>query len=804
VVAEDSSGQPDGLLARLVSGSRVAAYRLEGQVGAGGMAVVFRARDERLGRLVALKVLAPALAADAGFRERFIRESRAAAAVDDPHIIPVYEAGEADGVLFMAMRFVAGGDLRLVAGREGALPPGRAAAFISPVASALDAAHGAGLVHRDVKPANILVDARPGRPDHVYLSDFGLSKGALSSAGLTGSGQFLGTPDYSAPEQVSGRAVDGRADQYALACVAFTLLAGAPPFERDEPMAVLWAHVSEPPPSLTSRRPDLPAAVGQVLARALAKAPEDRYGSCQDFAGALRDALGVAPYASAPSGPDNPRTQTGRPVSPGHSCPPTQTAHRDRTGPGNAAIPAAGALTQTVTTAPAPASSGPGTEDSGGTAAAQAHPETAGNRRNDAAAAEAPGQPGAGQPSETAGAADELISAASGPGPAGHVPGKARTLPTWYPRHPRIGVAALAGILAAAAAVTAAALANPSARKTPAATGHSATPASSTGTRRNTAPPKSTTTITLGATLTGSGSQGTTSVAFSPGGKTLAAGDNDGSTYLWDIASRRLAATLADPGSSAGVSVAFSPNGKTLAAAETDVSGNGITYVWVVATRTISATLTGPGGQGATSVAFSPGGKTLAAGDNFSNRTYLWDIATRTIIATLTGPGDQGVGSVAFSPGGKTLAAGDGNGSIYVWDIATRTIIATLAGPGGIGSSVAFSPGGKTLAAGDNNGRTFLWDVATRTLTATLTDPGGQGVFQDAFSPDGTMLAAADGSGSIYVWDIATRTLTATLTGPGGQGATSVAFSPDGKTLATGDESGRTYLWDIAEGGAPP
>ena len=200
----------------------VAGYRLEEQVGAGGMAVVFRARDERLGRLVALKVL----------RRRWRRtrcsgggsspESRAAAAVDDPHIIPVYEAGEAGGVLFIAMRFVAGGDLRGVLEREGALAPGRAAAFISPVASALDAAHGAGLVHRDVKPANILVDARPGRPDHVYLSDFGLSKGAMSSASLTGAGQFLGTPDYSAPEQIQGRAVDGRADQYALACVAFS------------------------------------------------------------------------------------------------------------------------------------------------------------------------------------------------------------------------------------------------------------------------------------------------------------------------------------------------------------------------------------------------------------------------------------------------------------------------------------------------------------------------------------------------------------------------------------------------------
>ncbi len=239
-------------LAGFQAGSLVAGYRLEAQVGAGGMAVVFRARDERLGRLVALKLLGPTLAADGAFRRRFIAESRAAAAVDDPHIIPVYEAGEARGVLFIAMRFVKGGDLRLVLEREGALPPGRAAGFISPVASALDAAHGAGLVHRDVKPANILVDARSGRPDHVYLSDFGVSKGAASSVSLTSPGQFLGTPAYSAPEQIQGRAVDGRTDQYALACVAYQLLSGTAPFERDQGMAVLLAHLSEPPPTMTA------------------------------------------------------------------------------------------------------------------------------------------------------------------------------------------------------------------------------------------------------------------------------------------------------------------------------------------------------------------------------------------------------------------------------------------------------------------------------------------------------------------------------------------------------------------------
>lgn len=292
---------PDPALAGFSAGLRIAGYRLEDRVGAGGMAVVFRAVDERLGRHVALKVMSAELAADDAFRQRFIRESRAAAAVDDPHLIPIYEAGEADGVLFIAMRYVAGGDVHSLVQRDGPLPAPRAASITSPVASALDAAHAAGLVHRDVKPANILLDAGQRRPDHVYLTDFGISRRTQSLAKLTGTGQFLGTLDYAAPEQIEGAAADGRADQYALACTVFELLSGEPPFRRDEASAVMWAKMYEPPPLLTSRRSGLPPAVDGVLAKALARRPQDRYGTCQDFADALRESLGLAPYdASAP------------------------------------------------------------------------------------------------------------------------------------------------------------------------------------------------------------------------------------------------------------------------------------------------------------------------------------------------------------------------------------------------------------------------------------------------------------------------------------------------------------------------
>jgi Protein kinase domain len=330
-VGEGGYGDASGPVVGFDAGLRVAGYQLHEEIGRGGMAVVFRARDERLGRLVALKILAPAYAADEGFRHRFIRESRAAASVDDPHIVPVFEAGEADGVLFIAMRYVPGGDARSLVRREGPMPPARAVAIISPVASALDAAHAHGLLHRDVKPANMLVDVVPGRPDHVYLSDFGLSKGAETSTALTGAGQFLGTLDYISPEQIRGGPTDGRADQYALACAAFELLTGGPPFRREDPMALMHAQMSDPPPKLSSRRPDLPPAADEVLARALAKVPQDRYPSCRDFADALRAAFGLPPYDSGPR------------VIPAAAYRPTQVAGPAAGGPADGAAGAAAA-----------------------------------------------------------------------------------------------------------------------------------------------------------------------------------------------------------------------------------------------------------------------------------------------------------------------------------------------------------------------------------------------------------------------------------------------------------------------------
>jgi serine/threonine protein kinase len=273
-------------------GTIFAGYRIEALRGRGGMSVVYRAENPRLGNVVALKLLSPDLAEDESFRERFVRESRTAASIAHPHIIPIYDAGDAEGLLYIAMRYVDGPDLKVLVKDTDELSPSRVMRIAGQVASALDAAHARGLIHRDVKPANILVEAGAEGEDHAYLADFGLTKHVESHSGITGSGQFVGTIDYMAPEQIEGREVDARADLYALGCVVYECLAGSPPYRRDTDVAVLWAHMRDEPPSLRSVRPDLPIAADDVLAKALAKDPGERYESCRAFVGDMRDALG--------------------------------------------------------------------------------------------------------------------------------------------------------------------------------------------------------------------------------------------------------------------------------------------------------------------------------------------------------------------------------------------------------------------------------------------------------------------------------------------------------------------------------
>ena len=313
-------------------------YRIEAVAGRGGMGVVYRAVQMDLGRPVALKLIASDRAADPGFRERFQRESRMAAAIDHPNVVPVHGAGEEDGQLYLVMRFVRGIDLHALIKREGRLPAERAAAIVAQVGWALDAAHAAGLVHRDVKPANVLL-TEAGKNEHAYLSDFGLTRLLASSdTQLTETGEWIGTIDFAAPEQIQGQRIDARADVYSLGCVLFAALTGRPPFPRETVPATFLAHMHEPPPRPSAA--GAPPELDRVIARALAKSPEDRYPSGGDLARAAVAAARGEPVTeserSVAIGPAAPDARANRPAAPhtgtnGHARPTAVTVAKPPT-----------------------------------------------------------------------------------------------------------------------------------------------------------------------------------------------------------------------------------------------------------------------------------------------------------------------------------------------------------------------------------------------------------------------------------------------------------------------------------------
>jgi YVTN family beta-propeller protein len=275
--------------AEVQMGAEFLGYRIEEQIGQGGMGIVYRAYDLRLKRTVALKLVTPELALDERFRERFARETELAISLEHPNVVPIHDAGDVAGRLYLAMRLVAGKDLRKLLRAEGALEPSRALAICRQVANALDAAHAKGLVHRDVKPSNILLD----EADHVYLADFGLTRRLEEKGAQAGEGRSVGTPAYLAPEQIEGGVVDRRADVYSLGCVLYECLTGEAPFVHGSRLAVAWAHLEEEPPSVSERNSDLPEAIDAALRSALAKSPDERHRTCTALIAAAEAAFGI-------------------------------------------------------------------------------------------------------------------------------------------------------------------------------------------------------------------------------------------------------------------------------------------------------------------------------------------------------------------------------------------------------------------------------------------------------------------------------------------------------------------------------
>jgi serine/threonine protein kinase len=319
-VVSDHGDHARPTLPRLEHGSVFAGYWIDRLLDRGGMGVVYKAMDVDLDRAVALKLIAPEWMEDENATARFRTEARLAASLEHPNIVPVHRGGEEQGVLYLAMRFVPGTNLRRMIDRSP-LPFEMTGVILTQIASALDAAHARGLVHRDVKPANILISDETAQT-HSYLTDFGLTKRPGSTGGLTGTGLWVGTADYVAPEQIQGHAIDGRADVYSLGCVLYEMLTGEVAYPKDGDIAKLWAHISNPPPQPSATRPDLVPAFDEVVARATAKDPADRHATAGEMATAAREAIALQQQGQS-AGAVPPPMSLGGAAPPAMTPPPT-------------------------------------------------------------------------------------------------------------------------------------------------------------------------------------------------------------------------------------------------------------------------------------------------------------------------------------------------------------------------------------------------------------------------------------------------------------------------------------------------
>jgi WD40 repeat protein len=715
---------------------RIGPFRLVGRLGAGGMGRVYAGRSPA-GRPVAVKVIREELAADPEFLARFAREVAAARSVSGMFTAAVVDADVSGQVPWLATAYVAGPSLAQAVREHGPLPVATVRALAAGLAEGLAAIHAAGLVHRDLKPSNVLL-----AEDGPRVIDFGISRAAQGTS-LTHTGLVVGSPGFMSPEQAVGGEVGPPSDVFSLGAVLTFAAAGLEPFGEGS-MAALVYRVVHAAPSLGP----VPGELRPLVERCLAKDPGQRPTTAEllDSLAGTDLAGGWLPEAIVAGLPRH-----APPIPPLDKGEPDQVPGTDDGGP----------VTMTVHRAPSPtppAARRPGSATPTGTLAA-----LPGRRVSRRAAVLA-----------LCGALS-LVAAAIGALVLLNAPGRGQG---------GSGEAGASGAPASRALRTTSVSSGPATIVIGGSVGPTLLPGPGSE------PPLPTYRLTSTLTDPGAGTLGVHAVAFSPDGKTLAAGDWNGVTYLWNVAADSQVGTLTDPDvGGAGIqSVAFSPNGKTLAIGD----ANGTTYLWDVATLTQVAALTNPAG-GDQSVAFSPDGQTLAS--TGSTSTYLWNIATGTRVATLSCPASTGVPAVAFSPDGKELATGNLNGNVCLWRAPSGAPIAVLTSPGPTGiQSVAFSHDGTLVAAGGVTGTTYLWNVATQARLTTMTDPGGRVAWSLAFSPDDRLLAVGDINDSTYLWDLS-GTRVATLTDPQGKNVQAVAFSPDGNTLAAGDASGTTYLW---------
>jgi YVTN family beta-propeller protein len=722
-------------------GEEFAGYRLLSVLGRGGMSIVFRAENPRLGNVIALKVLDPELANNDVFRSRFLEESRIAASMNHPNVIPIHDTGSSDGLLYIAMRYVTGTDLRQMLKQRGPLPADETVFLLSQAARALDAAHRRGLVHRDVKPANLLIErgTDEGDPEHVYLTDFGITKHQDGVSGLTSGGALLGTIDYIAPEQVRGMSVLGMADQYSLGCVLYECLTGRLPYEKDFGTAIMWAHVEEPPIPATTARPGLPPGIDDVFSRVLAKLPGDRYDNCRAFISDAGQALGLADPMSASGSLGMMSGSGAAPYAPelaGGGYLPSELTHDryESRGDPTSSWP----VSQPVAPPPAPTTADP-------------------------------------------------VMAPTGPGRRAGRRRKRGRGGSWL-------VAALALLLVAGAAAGVT-LGLTRGHNTP---GTSGTPTAG----GSTAPGSVTASTPTGAAAvalpaiagTIHAGQNPNYIAVAPNGKFAYATDpGAGAITVLDTATDKVSKTI-PISQGPPESVSFSPDSQTAYVsvygnhsvpliAFVDTATGAVTATVPVDNHTPDPSATSPDGR----FLYVPNHNTALTGAN-ENVVDVIDTRTKTL-----------VGDVAVSANPHWVVFGKNNGRFYTTDHMSATVTVVNASTNAVIANIsvgetphaaALSPDGSRLAVTSFDGNVvFLIDTATNKMVAQV--PVGKNPLDIAYSPDGRYLFTTNNQdNTVTVIDTANNLVIGHV--PTGKAPTSISVLPSGRQAYITDENDGT------------